>query len=352
MILLFTTRKVDKNDERTGFVSGWLLELSKHLSKLIVICQEKGDISDLPKNIEVYSLGKEKGYNKLKQITNFQFLMAKKIKEVNGIFSHMVPHYAVLAGPWSKIYHKKLVQWYVHKTVSPWLKMANMFVDEYVTTNPESFQLKTKKPINYFGHGINVNKFKPITSYQLPITSFIILSISRISPSKNIDLMIKAIEKILNENPELKDVIQLQIIGGPALKEQQKYYDSLADYIVENKLTNNIQLLGPMSPEKVLPYYQNCDLFLNLSETGSVDKAVLEAMACEKIVLTSNVAFKNIVPAQLFLAEKNIDLLANKTLEIYNLSQEEKGNLQKKLRQEIVDNHNLKNLAQKIIKLF
>ncbi len=366
MILLFTTRKVDKNDERTGFVSGWLLELSKHLTKLIVICQEKGDTSDLPKNIEVYSLGKEKGYNKLRQIINFQFLMAKKIKEVDGIFSHMVPHYAVLAGSWSKIYHKKIVQWYVHKKVSPWLKLANIFVDEHVTTNPESFQLKTKKPIHYFGHGININLFKPITNYQLPITSFTILTVGRISPSKNIDLIIKSVEILLQKNPELQDKIQLNIIGAPGLKEQQKYYDSLVEFChpdlpagevgvnrdPENVLKKVVHFLGPLPPEQVLNHYQTSGLFINLSDTGSIDKAVLEAMACEKLVLTSNVAFKNILPAKLFLINKNSEHLADKILEIYNLLEPEKESLQKNLRQEVVENHNLEKLSQKIINLF
>lgn len=365
MTLIFTTRKVDKNDERTGFVSEWLIEFSKHLTKLIVICQEVGDISNLPANVEVYSLGKEKSKNKFQQFFTCLLLLVTKIPKTDGIFSHMVPHFAVLAGPFCKFYHKKLIQWYVHKTISPWLKLADFFVDEYVTTNAESFQLKTEKPIHYFGHGININKFKH--SSVIPaglalnqgdragIQCFKILSVSRISPSKNIHLMIQTIEKILITHPELKDKIQLQIIGAPGLKEQQKYYNSLTDYIAENKLNNNIQLLGPMSPEKVLPYYQNCDLFLNLSDTGSVDKAVLEATACEKLILTSNIAFKNIVPAQLFLnvgAQNLVPLLADKILEIYNLPESEKETLQKSLRQEVVNNHNLKNLAQKIINIF
>src|SRR3989339_1539160 len=191
MTLLFTTRKIDKNDERVGFASGWLVEFSKHLTKLIVICQEKGDVSNLPDNVEVYSLGKERGKNKISQFFLLLYYFITLLPKANAVFSHMVPHFAVLAGPWCKIYHKKLVQWYVHKKVSPYLKLANFFVDEYVTTNEQSFRMKTKKTVHYFGHGIDVNKFKNQNS-KIKIVNqnskFIILSVSRISPSKNIDL--------------------------------------------------------------------------------------------------------------------------------------------------------------------
>lgn len=355
MTILFTTRKVDKNDERTGFVSGWLLEYSKHLTKLIVICQEKGDISNLPANIKVYSLGKEKGRNKISQFFLLLYYFIILLPKTDGLFSHMVPHFAVLAGPWCKIYHKKLIQWYVHKKVSPQLKIANFFIDEYVTTNAESFHLKTKKSIHYFGHGIDINLFKP--SFLVPTETkiekkFTILTVGRISPSKNIDLIIKSVEKIFQINPELQNKIQLQIVGAPGLKEQQIYCDSLINYVAENNLKKDIHFFGPLSPDKILSYYQNCDLFINLSDTGSVDKAVLEAMAAEKIVLTSNVAFKNIIPAQLFLANKNLEYMADKILEIYNLEENTKQILQKKMRQEVVFNHNLENLVNKILKLY
>ena len=355
MTLLFTTRKIDKNDERVGFASGWLVEFSKHLTKLIVICQEKGDVSNLPDNIEVYSLGKERGKNKISQFFLLLYYFITLLPKANAVFSHMVPHFAVLAGPWCKIYHKKLVQWYVHKKVSPYLKLANFFVDEYVTTNEQSFRMKTKKTVHYFGHGIDVNKFKNQNS-KIKIVNqnskFIILSVSRISPSKNIDLIIKAVENILKKDIELKKKIELQIIGAPGLSEQQTYYESLIKYTADNNLSENIKFLGPLAPDKVLTYYQNCDLFINLSETGSVDKAVLEAMACEKLVLTSNESFKNIIPVKLFLTDKIPENIADKILELYHMPETEKIELQKILRQEVVENHNLEKLAKKIIKLY
>jgi len=70
------------------------------------------------------------------------------------------------------------------------------------------------------------------------------------------------------------------------------------------KLENYIKLLGPISHNQILSYYQNSDLFINLSHTGSMDKVVLEAMACEKLVLTCNEAFFDFLNDQRFIFQK------------------------------------------------
>ena len=53
------TQKVDKNDAILGFFHNWLLQLSPKFERIIVVCLEKGE-SDLPNNVRVLSLGKEK----------------------------------------------------------------------------------------------------------------------------------------------------------------------------------------------------------------------------------------------------------------------------------------------------
>lgn len=306
MNLLFFTRKVDNQDERVGFVTDWILEFAKNVNHLIVICQEKGEVGSLPENIDIYSLGKEKGNGKIKQIILSQWLFFKLIKKVDGVFAHMIQHYSILVGPWCKLFNKKLIQWYVHKSVNFWLKLASIFVDEFVSASTESFRMKTSKPVHIFGHGININKFQDTrnnfqsrsgrTNNQFSNSNFIILSVGRISPIKNYDLMIDVIQKIKLNIPEMRNKIQLQIIGGPGLKSQQSYYLDLIKKVKENNLNMVINFIGPLPQKKTLRYYAECDLFINLSDTGSTDKVVLEAMASGKLVLTSNQAFKNILP--------------------------------------------------------
>jgi hypothetical protein len=72
MKLLFITRKVDRTDSNAGFIYNWIKKMGENLDELIVICQEAGDCSDLPNNIEINSLGKESGRSKFRQFIKFQ----------------------------------------------------------------------------------------------------------------------------------------------------------------------------------------------------------------------------------------------------------------------------------------
>jgi len=272
---------------------------------------------------------------------------------------HMMPIYAVVAGPWCKIFGKKLAQWYLHKKVPFMLRVANFWVNEFVTASPESFRMKTSKPVKIFGHGINLNKFKNKIegNQKLEIRNqennkFIILSVGRISPVKNIDLIVKTAEDIKLNEPELREKILFQIIGGPGLLEQASYMKDLEKEVHEKKLNELVDFLGPLPQNEVIFYYQNCDLFVNFSETGSMDKVVLEAMAAGKLVLTSNEAFKNIIPAELFLEKNDVDLLVKKIKKIDLMTEEKKAELQKTLQYEVGQNHNLEGLIKKIVKLY
>ncbi|MEK7538915.1 MAG: hypothetical protein AAB552_03680 [Patescibacteria group bacterium] len=58
MKLLILTQKVDQNDDILGFFHGWIREFAKHAEQVTVIALGVGEY-DLPKNVRVFSLGKE-----------------------------------------------------------------------------------------------------------------------------------------------------------------------------------------------------------------------------------------------------------------------------------------------------
>ncbi|HOZ36499.1 MAG TPA: glycosyltransferase [bacterium] len=349
MKLLFITRKVDTADSRAGFVIDWLLVLAKHLDQLAVVCQEKGDIANLPENIVVYSLGKELGHSKIRQFFQAQKLLFQLVKNYDGIFAHQMPIYAVLAAPAGKIFHKKLIQWYTHKSVDWRLCLANLLVNGFATASSESFRLKTKKPIHIFGHGINVEKFK---NQKSPIANneyYHLLTVGRISPSKDYESMIKAIYDLREQGI---DQLKLTIVGAPAMALGFDYFEKLQTLVEKMRLTKQVEFLGGLPPTRIIPYLQNADLFLNLSATGSLDKAVLEAMACGCLVLTSNESFQSILPAELFIAKDQPEILAERIKSLMDLPTDKKEELAKQLRQEVVSHHNLADLAKKIIALY
>lgn len=352
--LIFITRKIDDSDHAASFVSEWIRQFAQNLppNKLIVICQETGQIPFLGKNVVLHSLGKERGNKRLKQFFLFQKYLLTHLKTSRGVFAHMIQHYSILAGPWCLLFKKPLFQWYMHKNVNLWLRIAAIFVTGFITASSESFRLKTKRPIYIFGHGINTNMFIPPQNRKdkkaYPYPS--LLTIGRISPVKNLHIIIKAVEILVRENYFTQ--INLKIVGGPGLSEQESYFAELKQYARDHNLERVISFLGPLPHFATIPLYQNTDLFINFSETGSLDKVVLEALACGAPVLTSNEAFNKFLPKQFFEASNEPQKIAARIKTICRMNAAEKQSLLNETREKVLAGHNIQNLAKKIVALY
>lgn len=353
MRLLMITRKVDKDDSFAGFVYDWVKHFGENVDKLNVICLQKGNLDGLPKNIVIYSLDENNGkqinryLRLLRRLWRFHGLAKILIKDVDAIFSHMNPEYAILIAPYAKFYKKPLIHWYTHKKVSWRLRLVGLLVDKIVTASPESCCLKSKKVIP-LSHGIDTSRY--IFPVERTNDSLIrILTIGRISPSKNIEFLIEAVEKNIKDK---KLPIVFEIIGKAGLTSQQAYFDQLKEIVEKRQLNNQIEFLGDISTIKTVEYYQKADIFLNASLTGSVDKVVLEAMACGCLPLTSNEAFRDILPEQFRFKQNDAKDLSDKIVQLINMSDQEKNEWRLKLRKIVEDNHNLDNLIKKILVLF
>jgi glycosyltransferase involved in cell wall biosynthesis len=302
----------------------------------------------LPKNIKIISLSS----NKFFKIFTLQFKLLKVLFKVDGVFCHQNPEYTILSAPLAKLFRKKIISWYTHKAVNWRRRLLERLTDKIITVSDKSFRNPLfPKKVEIVGHGIDINYFINNQSIEKTRDKFKIISIGRISPAKDYEILIKAIE-ILTKKRNIKN-LEVQIIGGPGLKEQEKYFERLKQLIKEKNLEKCIEFLGPIPHNQILSYYQDCDLFVNMSQTGSVDKAVLEAMACEKLVLTSNEAFKDILnDERLMFESKDSNDLANKIINLMNLSEKEKQKISQNLRKEVVENHNLDKLVKKILKAY
>lgn len=374
MKLLMITRKVDQDDALAGFTYNWIKKIAKKIDSLKVICLEKGNISGLPENVEIYSLNRDK-YSRSSRLIrrlalylNFQKLAWQLTPGVDGVFCHMNPEYTILIAPYAKLFKKELVSWYTHKAVTWRLKLMEKLADVVLTASPESFRLASKKVV-VTGHGIDVEKFKPLNVIlsdseesrskrtgsfgfcpqddEKESKIFTVLSVGRISPTKDYETLIKAAD-ILQDKLDFK----IKIIGSPGLFEQASYFFSLKEMVEKMNLRERVEFVGAVPHGEIVFYFKSADLFVNLSDTGSLDKAVLEAMASGTLVLTSNEAFNKILPSELMVKKNQPEILAQKILWVFNLNQDRKKELSGKLRQIVVESHNLDKLVEKIIEQF
>lgn len=159
MRVLMITQRVDPNDAVLGFVVRWIEALAAKVNHLNVICLDQPArtvLEALPRNVKVFSLGKERGVGRLLMLLNFWRKVWRSSRGVSAIFSHMVPRYAVLAAPIAKVRRTKHVLWYTHRQITGELRLAVRLVDAVLTAAPESFPIEAAK-VHSLGHGIDAD---------------------------------------------------------------------------------------------------------------------------------------------------------------------------------------------------
>jgi len=363
MNLLITTQKVDINDDVLGFMHGWVEEFAKYCEKVIVICLQQGE-HKLPKNVKVLSLGKElriKNYelritnffNKAIYIFKFYKYIWREKRNYDKVFVHMNPEYIVLGGLFWRMFGKKIVLWYAHGHTPRSLKIAEKLTDIIFTSTKSGCRLKSKK-IKVVGQGVDVNKLKA-ESYKVESQEekFKIITVGRISPVKDYETLIKAVELLCSNKLFFR--LQVDIIGGAGLPDQKKYLNKLKKAVKDKKLDNVVNFVGAVPNKDIARYLKSADIFVNMSHTGSLDKAILEAMACGLPVLTCNEALKDVLSKYkeaLMYIKGDYKELAKKIKLLLYAKKKEREKIGRDLRDIVIKEHSLERLIKKIIALY
>ena len=345
MKLLIIAQKVDINDDNLSFFHRILEKFAEKLEKVYAVCLAQGKYQ-LPKNVEVFSLGKERGLSKLGQIIRLQKFLLAHLRETDGIYAHMCPIYAIASYPLAKIFQKKLILWYAHGHVSWKLRLAEKMVDEIVTSSLAGCKLKSRK-IKVLGQGIDTELFRPVKvrpPKEVGPRVIRILYAARLVPVKDHKTLIKAIDILVNQK-NIKN-IRVRILGTPFLDAQKEYLENLKKLVKICSLNSHIEFLPGVPSHRMPEQFQWADLFVNPSSTGSLDKVVLEAMASGCLVLTCNEAYKEILEGKYMFRRGDAENLAVKMADLMTAPEDPA------LREAVVRNHNLDNLIDKIISRF
>ena len=337
MRLLIITQKVDKNDPILGFFHRWLEEFAKNCEQLLVICLEQGKYN-LPQNVKVLSLGKERKISRSQYIYKFYRYIWQERKSYDAVFVHMNVEYIILGAILWKIFHKKMSLWYMHKAITWKLKIAEKLADVIFTGTKESFRLESKK-LKILHHGIDSDLFN-FKMHKFSKNFWYFLSVSRVSKIKNIHRMIDLVASLKRYNSN----IELAIIGNPVTNQDEEYFSRLQEQVVRLNLKDNINFLGTVTNDQLSQFYHKADIFFNFSDTGSLDKAILEAMSCGSLVLTSNDSARAFLPDVLYF--DHFDGLEQKVI---GLLDQNNADLLIKNREFVRQNHSLESLIKKIL---
>ncbi|OGN01553.1 MAG: hypothetical protein A3I26_00760 [Candidatus Yanofskybacteria bacterium RIFCSPLOWO2_02_FULL_43_10] len=346
--LLIIAQKVDAEDDLLGFFVEWIREFAKYFDRVSVITLTKGNYQ-LPGNVFVYSLGKERGNSKIARAFNFYKYLFQLVPKSSGIFAHMSPVFVVASWPVAIIYKKKIILWYLHRSITSKLKIAEKLCYKIVTAVKESLVGFKSKKIVETGHGISVEKFK--TDRNWTDGAVKILSVGRVSKIKDYETLLRA-ARILKDG--FID-FNIEIVGRPIMLPDFPYFEYLKSLNKELNLDDVVRFIGFVSHNKIVDYYKKSDIVVGMTPKGGIDKSLLEAMASGALILTSNEEMARYLGKYdkelVFDYGKSRDL-ADKLVQVINWSFLQKNETSDFLSDSVKKFHNLENLIEKITKLY
>ncbi len=339
MNILIVTQKIDINDDVLGFFHRWVEEFAKHCEQVTVICLCKGEY-DLPKNVKVFSLGKEDGASRLKYLARFYKYIWQERNNYDSVFVHMNQAYVILGGLFWRVQGKKIMFWYNHKVGTFFTRIAIFFSHVVFYTSEFAFSASSQKSI-VMPAGIDIESLQGRKSDRVTGS---ILSLGRISSVKKIDIIIDAL-KILERGGVS---FSASIYGNPTNADSD-YYEGIRKQSLGLEKKGHIRFQEGVSHAKIFEVYARHEIFVNATESGSFDKTILEAMASGTLVLVSNASFSELLPKELMFKENDAIDLAKKITFLLNMNSDKKAELSSELQKIALEKHGLRGLVRKVI---
>jgi glycosyltransferase involved in cell wall biosynthesis len=351
MRLLLFNLATDEDDPILGFTTRWIGALAARVDFIHVVTMRMGKI-DLPDNVRVYSVGKERGYSKPRRVLEFYKIVGRILREdrIDLCFSHMIPIFTVLAAPMLKIKGIPIVTWYAHPKVTRTLRVAHRLSNHMVSSLSTSYPYKDDKLIQV-GQGIDTSLFFPdgaINREDRPV----ILCVGRLSPVKDHPTLISAVGLLRKVSPQPFRVV---ILGSAATARDDEYVRSLHQQVKDLDLDGIVSFV-PAVPLKQLPdWYRRASIYVNMTPTGSADKVVWEAMACGVLSIVANEGFKGTLGIH---AERcvydygNAGQLTERLKWALSLSPSERSSMGAYFAHQVEGMHGLNQLAQTLVTLF
>lgn len=347
--LLVFNLATDISDPVLGFTTQWIRALARKSEFVDVITMRSGEV-DVPENVRVRSVGKERGFSELRRAGTFYRFLFETIAQGNGIdacFAHMMPVFTVMGAPLLTAKGIPTVTWYAHPRLTWAVRLSHKASDRVVTSFRSAYPYKDDKLIP-LGQGIDTGLFRPEHPSKIQEPP-LILCTGRLSPEKDHHTLLAAVD-ILSRT--FTDPFQVAVLGGPAGHQDESYADSLRRRVSALELDHLITFYEPVRITDLPTWHQRSVLHVNLTPLGFSDKVALDAMACGTPSVVANSAFRETLGRYwdvLSFPPGNAEQLADRLAYWLSVSATHRVAVGMHLRDQVIRLHNLDSLAEKLI---
>jgi glycosyltransferase involved in cell wall biosynthesis len=341
MNLLIFNLAVDADDPILGFTTDWINRLAARWDHVDVITMRVGRNATAP-NVNVYSVGKEKGYSERRRAVEFYRILAPLLRQRRYVacFAHMMPLFAVMGSPLLRLCSVPITLWYTHRQKKRTLEWAARISQKIVTAADDSFPIKSDK-VRVLGHGIDTDFF---ALQETVANNGEIVHVARLMPIKNQEMLIRAVATVPNS--------RAVFVGDVPPETDATYKAGLIALADRLGVKDRVVFSGSQSAEGVRDHLWRATVAVNLSPPGLFDKAALESMAAGVPTIVSSTAFRPLLgeyaPDLLLPAPNDHNTLAVRLSRIMQMSEDERREMGSTLRERVAAAHGIDGLIVRL----
>jgi glycosyltransferase involved in cell wall biosynthesis len=337
MRLLIVTQAVDEKDHYLSFFTGWITVFAQHFESIEVICL-KGGAYTLPKNVRVFSLGKEEWPSRLQYIVRFYRYIWQMRNEYDVVLVHMNQEYVLLGGIIFALLRKPLYFWRNHYAGSLLTDIAVQFCRKVFYTSKSSYTAKFKHAVR-MPVGVDIQRFAMQDALRIPRS---ILFFARFAPSKRPDVFVQALSLL-----KQRGVSFTASVVGSALPQDQEYQRRVKIQAHDHGLDSFVTF-APGVPNTDAPHiYAKHDIFVDLGSSGMYNKMIFEAASSGCLVLAASKDFQEEMGTEFGFLESDAGELARALEKLLAFTDEHSHEARTRLRA-YAERNSLAKLATRI----
>lgn len=279
--LLILTQTVNDQDENLGFFATWIRKLAADGRPITVAAWSVNPKTILPPNVRAVELPK----GKIRRMIAILRLSWSLRRDTSSVFVHMMAPVVVACGCFWRVLGWKITLWYTHGSI-PWtLRVSETFAHQILTATDDSMRIPSPKKI-VMGHGIDLERFRPCVVRRTSL----IVTVGRISARKDQLAFVALCDLLRRREPSL--AFRAMIVGDPRLPEDVAYAVRVKEEIARLGLAEIVSVETSKLGDELVALYSRAAVFASPSRTGSLDKVVLEALACETPVVAVGSSYR------------------------------------------------------------
>ncbi len=335
MKLLICTQAVDTKDPVLGFFHRWIEEFASRCDEVTVICLREGEHA-LPKNVRVFSLGKERYESRVLYALKFIRYIWRERARYDAAFVHMNQEYVLLGGLWWRMWGKGVWMWRNHKKGNWLTRIAVVLSHRVFCTSRASFTSRFHNN-EVMPVGIDTESFSPKDTPR-PRS---ILFFGRLDPVKRADEFIATLQRLHADMVEFTATV-----CGDATPGNEAYAHEVKDQGKTLVDQGKLVFLPSISHSKAPDLYRAHTFYVNLTPSGSFDKTILEAAACGLVPVVVNDELREVVPEELHISESPVGALVSALI----MPDSDRAQIAAHVRMFVEREHSLKLLVSRILR--